>query len=514
MEDSDKITASDDANGVASSELLPLCDIAGFACYIAWAFSMGWALDLAAMDVESQNASFSMLRCLFFAGGAIAALLICLAGCRRRCSASRFCVQAGVFALACVCTVVALTCTASAFSLAAWVVAGACSTAGFYEWSLRLWILSRKQQLFAIAGAFILFGCFLALYSFLVREIASVILASLPICSLVLLLIARRHYSGGGSVDIVFESMKMRGPKRFLLQIPFSDDRKYVVNKCLFTLLYSLVIGFFLCLALNARFFPVNEVVFGVAVVVDAVVMIYLIGAKESKVLNGLPRLFVPAVGIAVFIFGAAWPGSGILAAAAVVLVVGESYEMVNARTSYAYSEYDALRCIWELHAAEVGKTIGYVFGWAIAIVLADVFYVDYRAMALSATGFLVLCVLVDAIVFGKPRYEFSDDTERGIAGQIGVYESGFSQQGAVDSGKLWDEVCLEISEEHGLSPRQREIFLMLAKGRNVPYIKDTLVLSATTVKSHIYAIYQKLSVHSHQELIDLVEAGVATAEK
>lgn len=51
----------------------------------------------------------------------------------------------------------------------------------------------------------------------------------------------------------------------------------------------------------------------------------------------------------------------------------------------------------------------------------------------------------------------------------------------------------------------------MLAKGRNVQFIKDKLVLSTPTVKSHVYSVYQKMGVHSHQELIDLVESEVKT---
>ena len=37
--------------------------------------------------------------------------------------------------------------------------------------------------------------------------------------------------------------------------------------------------------------------------------------------------------------------------------------------------------------------------------------------------------------------------------------------------------------------------------------IRDMLVLSRNTVKTHVQNIYAKLGVHSQQELIDLVEA-------
>ena len=72
-----------------------------------------------------------------------------------------------------------------------------------------------------------------------------------------------------------------------------------------------------------------------------------------------------------------------------------------------------------------------------------------------------------------------------------------------------WSRTCDELAEQYKLSPRQKEIFLLLARGRNVQFIREELVLSTPTVKSHIYNIYQKMGVHSHQELIDLVENKV-----
>ena len=62
------------------------------------------------------------------------------------------------------------------------------------------------------------------------------------------------------------------------------------------------------------------------------------------------------------------------------------------------------------------------------------------------------------------------------------------------------------IGRAHGLSNRETEIFLMLAQGRSRPYIRDSLYLSKNTVATHIRHIYEKLDIHSQQELIDLVE--------
>lgn len=70
------------------------------------------------------------------------------------------------------------------------------------------------------------------------------------------------------------------------------------------------------------------------------------------------------------------------------------------------------------------------------------------------------------------------------------------------------DENCAHLSDEFGLTAREREVFVLLAHGRNGRYIMDHLIISRNTAKSHIKHIYSKLGVHSHQELIDLATQG------
>ncbi|MBQ3106569.1 MAG: helix-turn-helix transcriptional regulator [Eggerthellaceae bacterium] len=66
---------------------------------------------------------------------------------------------------------------------------------------------------------------------------------------------------------------------------------------------------------------------------------------------------------------------------------------------------------------------------------------------------------------------------------------------------------CDVVAERYGLSRRQREVLVMLAKGRNADYITEKLVISPHTAKAHIYNVYQKVGVHSRPELMDLVES-------
>ena len=70
-----------------------------------------------------------------------------------------------------------------------------------------------------------------------------------------------------------------------------------------------------------------------------------------------------------------------------------------------------------------------------------------------------------------------------------------------------WESVCLLLSDEYELSPREREIFLLLSRGRDRQYIHDLLCIAPSTVRTHTYNIYRKMDIHNQQQLIDVVEA-------
>ena len=63
------------------------------------------------------------------------------------------------------------------------------------------------------------------------------------------------------------------------------------------------------------------------------------------------------------------------------------------------------------------------------------------------------------------------------------------------------------VSDAHNLSQREREVLVLIMRGRNVPAIAEELVLSRNTVQTHVRHIYEQLGVHSRQELVAYVEA-------
>lgn len=66
-------------------------------------------------------------------------------------------------------------------------------------------------------------------------------------------------------------------------------------------------------------------------------------------------------------------------------------------------------------------------------------------------------------------------------------------------------ERCEVLSNRYHLTRRESEVLSLLAQGRTRTYIQEELVLSVSTVKTHISHIYAKLDVHDRQGVMDLV---------
>ena len=69
-----------------------------------------------------------------------------------------------------------------------------------------------------------------------------------------------------------------------------------------------------------------------------------------------------------------------------------------------------------------------------------------------------------------------------------------------------FDAVCDAITERFGLSKRESEILPYALRGRTAARIAEELVISKSTVDTHLRRIYGKAGVHGRQELLDLSE--------
>lgn len=67
------------------------------------------------------------------------------------------------------------------------------------------------------------------------------------------------------------------------------------------------------------------------------------------------------------------------------------------------------------------------------------------------------------------------------------------------------DKSLNEFSIKYGLTVRETEIVKLLNKGYSNQEIANKFVISLSTVKKHIYNIYNKTSVSSRSQLIALL---------
>lgn len=60
--------------------------------------------------------------------------------------------------------------------------------------------------------------------------------------------------------------------------------------------------------------------------------------------------------------------------------------------------------------------------------------------------------------------------------------------------------------KRHNISSREKEIILLILKGKSNKEIEDELYISIKTVKNHIYSIYKKLGVKKRSQLINAIQ--------
>lgn len=198
-----------------------------------------------------------------------------------------------------------------------------------------------------------------------------------------------------------------------------------------------------------------------------------------------------------------------------IVLVIGCSAEADTVNNGKLFAAY-ALNRGWYTSFA------GYAIGFAVAYVLTS-----SSVASTLVYGMFVGCVAVvlllasshDRRVFFVLPWQDEPNGSEAPSGLTTVHPKKPTEDRAEPlrqvggNGSQDDPLhrpfrakCNRIATEYRLSPRQREVFLLLIHGRDRKFIQDELVLSRGTVDTHTYNIYRKLDVHSRQELIDFVD--------
>jgi DNA-binding CsgD family transcriptional regulator len=72
-----------------------------------------------------------------------------------------------------------------------------------------------------------------------------------------------------------------------------------------------------------------------------------------------------------------------------------------------------------------------------------------------------------------------------------------------------YEDRISDISERARLTPREREILSYLGRGHSSVFVAKTLLISESTVYTHVRNMYRKLGVSSREELIELIGTGM-----
>ena len=163
----------------------------------------------------------------------------------------------------------------------------------------------------------------------------------------------------------------------------------------------------------------------------------------------------------------------------------------------------------------QIDELFAHLLFWTVVVTALDVLDVpSYRVMGVAGVVYagasiawvllLGRAAIVDTLLVMLATYAFV------VVALCAVWfvpsrKDAASGEVAAPLVQTVSDTCLELAGRYALAPRETEVFVLLAQGRTRAFIQDELVLSGSTVKTHVSHIYAKMGVHDRQEMMDLI---------
>lgn len=190
---------------------------------------------------------------------------------------------------------------------------------------------------------------------------------------------------------------------------------------------------------------------------------------------------------------------------------------------------------IWMLlkEISDVQERPVQVFGWGffiltVSMLLASLLYSLVTPFVAHNLGIIdVLSVLAAilmfaaAVIFQSHEHDVNpadplpavDEVSACVADIANpVAEAGKDADEPDDSGQdllpnsIWlENLISEWTVRYGITKREKEVLLLLARGYNNPHMCEQLEISGNTLKTHLRNIYRKMDVNNRQELLRLI---------
>lgn len=268
--------------------------------------------------------------------------------------------------------------------------------------------------------------------------------------------------------------------------------------------LYVCLFLFHIAFGWSLRFSEVAGVPTGelLGLVPIAIIAIYLAVSKKTMPADLLTQLSVLVV-VAGFLLAASGYAAYHATANALLSCGNAVFDMVALVVLVSVASRNPLGAITVIAWGKGISGLGTILGAFLGVSMNHA--MENNPPLLFATSGALLLVFVGWALIGLKDFSFRAAIE-GIEPVDADKPTPAAVSATAEPVNVFDERCEQIGREHGLTPRELEIFRMLARGRNREYIQEELVVSRKTVKAHVKHIYAKLDIHSHQELLDLVE--------
>lgn len=179
-----------------------------------------------------------------------------------------------------------------------------------------------------------------------------------------------------------------------------------------------------------------------------------------------------------------------------------ESWAGVCSNLGYAASEIYVMTMIGSI-VYHYGVSAVWLFGIERGVrALAMLAGRTVEGLALDV-GFSVAPFIVVAVLVAT----FLVYSERRLSSTWGVHMRGPAEEADAETLRraALTRRCAELGSQHGLSQREEEVLLLLAERKAPREIERELLIANGTVKAHVGHIYQKLDVHSRDELFELL---------
>ena len=288
----------------------------------------------------------------------------------------------------------------------------------------------------------------------------------------------------------------------------------------------ALIIGgiavFGLALGLSRGFPAGSPVPFGLpvrfvhqlGVVAISAGFLWWIGAKGRHIsFSLLWRLEIVIATIGAFIL-MVLPGAATEIAVAIVNIADTLMLCVLFITAQDVARHSSLHPFVIFGGAWAARVLSRNLGRTVVFALSPMTQSESAVLGfiVFALSLSMVCLLTDNLPRTRKLFIYDDESGEAAASRTA---SGPAAYETKSEGSTAANVAVASSDEqvrewlrtkHGLTAREIDVALLIARGRSKTFIADELFISENTVRTHSKNVYTKLGIHSREELISLFE--------